>query len=294
MKLLCIGRSGQVAQALAERSAETEIACTCLGRPELDLLDSDAVAAALDTQRPDVVVNAAAYTNVDGAESDREAAFALNAQAPGALAELCAERSLPLIHISTDYVFDGSGTTPWREDDPTGPINVYGASKLAGEIAVRTATEAHIILRTSWVYSPFGNNFAKTMLRLAKARPELSVVDDQIGAPTGALEIADAILAIARQIQATDALFGTYHFAAAGTGSWADFAAEVFAVYENASGKATGLKRIPTCDYPTPAKRPANSRLNTQKFVDAFSHTPTYWRGCVRAVTERLLTEDVG
>ena len=292
MKLLCIGKSGQVARALAERSARTDIACICLGRPELDLLDAAAVAAALDAERPDVVVNAAAYTNVDGAESEQDAAYALNADAPGALARLCDARAIPLIHISTDYVFDGSGTAFWTEDDPTGPINVYGASKLAGEDAVRAATAAHIILRTSWVYSPFGNNFAKTMLRLAKDRPELSVVDDQIGAPTGALEIADAILVAAPRLLTQPDRFGTYHFAAADTGSWADFAAEVFAAYEAVSGKPTMLRRIPTSDYTTPAKRPANSRLDTQKFRTAFGYEPADWRSCVRAVVQRLLAED--
>lgn len=291
MNILCIGKSGQVAQALAERGAVSGIPVTCLGRPELDLLDPAQVAAALDAQAPDLVVNAAAYTNVDGAEGDREAAFALNADAPGKLAALCAERRVPLVHISTDYVFDGRGETAWRETDPTGPINVYGASKLAGEAAVRAATVQHAIVRTSWVYSPFGNNFAKTMLRLGRERPELSVVADQIGAPTGALEIADAILAMAPVLTSSDDAFGTYHFAASGYGSWADFAEEVFAVLEGRTGKATGLTRIPTSDYPTPAARPLNSRLNTQKFETAFGHRPGDWRSSVRAVVNRLIDE---
>lgn len=291
MKLLCIGKSGQVAQALAERSKRARVDCTCLGRPELDLLNTRTVADALDAQQPDIVVNAAAYTNVDGAESDREAAFALNADAPAALGQLCDDRGVPVIHISTDYVFDGTGTNFWEEGDQTGPINVYGASKLAGETGVRNATDAHVIMRTSWVYSPFGHNFAKTMLRLAADRPELSVVADQIGAPTGALEIADAILVVAAQIRERSDAFGTYHFAAAGTGSWADFAEEVFAAYETARGKSTALIRIPTSDYPTPAKRPANSRLDTQKFRSMFGYEPADWRDCVRTVTQRLIAD---
>jgi len=291
MKLLCIGKSGQVARAMAEKSAAASVECLCLGRPELDLLDPAAVSDAIKTHRPDVVVNAAAYTNVDGAESDEAAAYALNAEAPGKLASLCTEYGVPLIHLSTDYVFDGTGTQAWTETDKTGPKNVYGASKLAGEIAIREALPSHIILRTSWVYSPFGANFAKTMLRLAGERPELSVVDDQIGAPTGALEIAEAILAIAPQILASNEKFGTYHFAAAGEASWADFAAEVFAVHARRTGKTTKLNRIATADYPTPAARPANSRLDTGKFTRAFSLTPADWRGCVRTVTERLLDE---
>lgn len=289
MKILCIGKSGQVAQALAERGAAAAATVTCLGRPELDLLNPNQVATALETQAPDLVVNAAAYTNVDGAENDRQAAFALNADAPGKLAALCAARQLPLVHISTDYVFDGRGETAWLETDPTGPINVYGASKLAGETAVREACAAHVILRTSWVYSPFGANFAKTMLRLGRERAELSVVADQIGAPTGALEIADAILAMAPRLVSSDEAFGTYHFAASGYGSWADFAEQVFAVLEGRTGKATGLTRIPTSEYPTPAARPKNSRLNTQKFETRFGHRPADWRSCVRAVVNRLI-----
>ena len=294
MNILCIGKSGQVARALAERSAEIGVECVCLGRPDLDLLDAHQIAAALDTRSPTVVVNAAAYTNVDGAESDQDAAFALNADAPGELAQQCRARGLPLIHISTDYVFDGSGEQAWRETDPTGPINVYGASKLAGEIAVREAHDQHVILRTSWVYSPFGANFAKTMLRLAKDRPELSVVDDQIGAPTGAIEIANAILALAPQVVANTEKFGTYHFAAGGHGSWADFAEEVFTLYEARSGKATKLSRIATEAYPTPARRPANSRLDTDKFAATFNHKPLDWRGGVRATVNRLLDQADG
>ncbi len=293
MKLLCIGKSGQVAQALAEQSASKGVECLCLGRPELDLLSYDSVASALDQAQPSVVVNAAAWTDVDGAESHRDAAFALNVQAVQNLAEQCADRGLPLIHLSTDYVFDGSGRKPWLETDSTNPLNVYGASKLAGEQAIRRALPAHVILRTAWVYSPFGRNFVKTMLRLAETRGAAKVVDDQIGAPTSALDIADAILLIARQIAAAPApsIFGTYHFAAAGEAAWADVAALIFEIYEEHTGCKIRLKRIPSSDYATPAKRPLNSRLNTDKIAETFGVATKDWTFSLKAVVERLLDE---
>ena len=293
MKLLCIGKSGQVAKALAERSAVAGLDCVCLGRPELDVLREDQVAAALDREAPTLVVNAAAYTNVDGAENDRGAAYALNADAVGTLAELCVARDLPLIHLSTDYVFDGSGNTPWRETDPTGPRNVYGASKLAGEETIRAAGGTHVILRTSWVYSPFGGNFIKTMLRLAHEQAGASVVDDQFGSPTSALDIADTILAIAARIarQSTAGLSGTYHYSAAGFASWADVAAMIFEIYEQRCGCKIKLKRIPSSDYPTPAERPRNSRLNTDKITETFGVVPQDWRLTVKQTVERLLDE---
>lgn len=293
MKLLCIGKSGQVARALAERSRQTGVDCLCLGRPDLDLQSADSVASGLEAVRPTVVVNAAAWTDVDGAETDRDAAFALNAQAVQRLAELCADRSVPLIHLSSDYVFDGSGDQPWRETDSPNPLNVYGASKLAGEQAIRRVLPEHVILRTAWVYSPFGRNFVKTMLRLAETNGEARVVDDQIGAPTSALDIADAILLIARQIVAkrTPSMFGTFHFAAAGQASWADVAALIFENYEQRTGCKIKLKRIPSSDYATPAKRPLNSRLNTDKVTEIFGVVPQDWTRALSATVARLLDE---
>ena len=295
MKLLCIGRSGQVARALAERSAASDVICNCLGRPDLNLLLDDDIASALDAQVPNLVVNAAAYTNVDGAETDRDAAFALNTTAAGTLARLCAERAIPLVHLSTDYVFDGSGDRAWREADIAEPINVYGSSKLAGEHAVRAAGDQHIILRTSWVYSPFGANFVKTMLRLADERGSASVVNDQIGSPTSAFEIADVILQIARHISAQPktTAYGTYHFAASGFVSWADVAAFIFEIYEQRLGCKIELKSIPTSDYPTPADRPRNSRLNTTKITEEFGVEPEDWPLHLRATVDRLLDERV-
>nr|WP_070960996.1 dTDP-4-dehydrorhamnose reductase [Hyphomonas sp. Mor2] len=293
MKLLCIGKSGQVAQALVERSARADVETHCLGRPDLDLLQTRTVARALETTHPDLVVNAAAYTNVDGAETNREAAFALNGEAAGALAALCAERDLPLIHLSTDYVFDGNGDRPWRETDPVRPLNVYGASKLAGEEAVRTHHKSHIILRTAWVYSPFGKNFVKTMLRLADENKAATVVDDQIGSPTSAIDIAGTVLHVAKTLiehPASD-LFGTYHFAASGFAAWADVAALIFETYETRLGCKIKLQRIPSSDYPTPAKRPLNSRLNTDKITETFGVRPPDWKASVRLTVGRLLDE---
>lgn len=293
MKILCIGKSGQVARALAEQSAMSGVDCVCLGRPELDLLSAESIDTALGNVRPALVVNTAAYTNVDAAESDQASAFALNADAVRVLADQCAHRGLPLVHLSTDYVFDGSGAEPFLENDPTGPLNTYGASKLAGEIAIQETLSQHVILRTAWVYSPFGRNFVKTMLRLAEEQGGATVVEDQIGAPTSALDIADAILLIARQVDARSepAKFGTFHFAASGEASWADVAALIFEIYEKRHGCKIQLKRIPSSDYATPAQRPLNSRLNTNKITETFGVMPKDWTLSLKATVERLLDE---
>jgi len=296
MRLLCIGKTGQIARALAEQSRAGGVDCLCLGRPELDLLKPDLVVEAIDRHSPTVIVNAAAFTNVDSAESDRDAAFALNADAPGALARLCAGRDLPLIQISTDYVFDGSGDQAWRETDAANPINVYGASKLAGENAVRAAGGRHVILRTSWVYSRHGNNFVKTMLRLADEQGVASVVDDQIGSPTRAEDIADAILDIAADISdgAHAAKFGTFHYSGAGSASWADVAAHIFSAFEQSAGCKIRLNRVASSDYPSPAERPRNSRLNTDKITRTFGIKPKRWTKSVSDVVSALLEEKAG
>lgn len=295
MKLLCIGNSGQVARALQEKSAARGIECPCTGRPDTDLKDPESLRRALDQMPADIIINAAAYTHVDDAEADREEAFAVNAEGPKHLADLCQERGLPLIHLSTDYVFNAASDHPLKETDPTGGVNVYGQSKAAGEAFVRDTHDAHIILRTSWVYSPFGANFVKTMLRLAAERGAAAVVDDQTGAPTSALDIADAILDIAAHLDQapTPAPFGTYHYAAAGYVSWADLAAYVFELYEAETGCKIGLKRIPSSDYPTPAARPRNSRLDTQKITDTFGIHPKDWKISVKQTVDRLLAERV-
>lgn len=287
MTLLCIGRSGQVATALRERSNVRGVRLFNAGRPDTDLLDIASCKTAIERHQPEIVINAAAYTHVDKAESDLDAAMALNGEAPGNLARLCREMGLPLIHISTDYVFDGSLDRPYLETDPTGPVSAYGISKLAGEQAVRAELTEHIIMRTSWVYSPFGSNFVATMLRLAKERGGAGVVDDQLGTPTSALDIADAILEIADHL--ADGMYGTYQFTNAGSCTWADFASLVFSIYDERNGSQTELKRITTADFPTPAERPKNSRLSTNKLSEAFGIEPRNWQEAVAETVERLL-----
>ena len=292
-QLLCIGKSGQVARALQERCAARAIAFKSIGRPEADLCEPIALKAKIEAATPQIVINAAAYTQVDQAESDQDAAYAVNAEGPKQLAEICAALDLPLIHISPDYVFDGSGTAPFQETDTPAPLNAYGASKLAGEEHVRNTLPEHVILRTSWVYSPFGANFVKTMLRLAKARGEVSVVDDQMGCPTSALDIADAIIEVSNfLLMRTDGReLGTFHFTARGEASWADVAAEIFDVYEARTGCKIVLNRIPSSDYPTPAARPLNSRLDTRKITDTLGIVPRPWRESVRETVNRLMDE---
>ena len=292
MRIVVTGKSGQVVTALIERGALASVDIIPLGRPEFDLANVGAIAAALTSTRPDVIVSAAAYTAVDKAESEPELAFAVNAEAPRAIAAAAAQLGVPVVHLSTDYVFDGAKPTPYFEDDATGPLGVYGKSKLAGEAAVRSTAVDHAILRTAWVYSPFGNNFLKTMLRVAKDRPVLRVVDDQNGTPTSALDIADAILAISRNMTARpddQGLRGTFHLVGTGEASWADFATEIFARSAALSGPAAVVERITTAEYPTPAPRPANSRLATDKLFAAHGVRLPAWQVSTGDVVRRLV-----
>ena len=253
MNILVFGRTGQVATELARQSQ----AVTCLGRDAADLTDPAACAAAIETHDPRAVINAAAWTAVDRAEEHEAEASAVNGDAPAAMAQACAARGIPLVHISTDYVFAGSGTDPWVETDPVAPQNAYGRTKLAGEEGVRAAGGPHAILRTSWVVSAHGANFVKTMLRLGAERDRLTIVADQVGGPTPAADIAQACLEIAGQLIADPGKSGTYHFSGGPDVSWADFAREIFAQ----AGLSPEVADIPTTDFPTPAKRPLNSRL---------------------------------
>ena len=211
MRILVTGRNGQVARSLAERAADHDLIFAT--RPEFDLLDPESIERSVTSVRPDMVVSAAAYTAVDKAEAEPDIAMAANGVAPGVLARAAARISAPVVHLSTDYVFDGRLDRPWREDDPTGPLGIYGASKLAGEQAVAASGAAHVILRTAWVYSPFGTNFVKSMLRLARERPVLQVVEDQIGCPTSALDIAAAVMIVAESLHADPALRALLSFA---------------------------------------------------------------------------------
>ncbi|MCW5696102.1 MAG: dTDP-4-dehydrorhamnose reductase [Bauldia sp.] len=292
-RVLVIGREGQVARSLG-RTALPTLDFINRGRSDgLDLTDARSVEAAVAAVGPDLVVNAAAYTAVDRAESEPDAAFALNRDGPAALAAITATRRLPLIHLSTDYVFDGSKPDPYVEDDEPSPLGVYGWSKAEGEDAVRRATGDHIILRTAWVYSPFGANFVKTMRRLAEERDEVAVVADQVGSPTAAGDIAVAIGAIAEQVLVGGAAVrGTFHLAGAGTASWFDVAGAVFA--ERA---ARGLRvppvfrAITTAEYPTAARRPMNSRLDTTRLRETFGVTLPHWRESLAAVMTALEAE---
>jgi dTDP-4-dehydrorhamnose reductase len=292
VRLLVTGREGQVALSLAERASTTDdLEIIFAGRPELDLAHGETIAPAIEAGRPDIVVSAAAYTAVDQAEDEPDLAFAVNATGAGKVARAAASVGAPIIHLSTDYVFDGTLDRPYREDDATAPRSVYGASKLAGEEAVAAANPRHLVLRTAWVYSPFGKNFVRTMLRLAAERDEVSVVSDQCGNPTSALDIADAILAAARHLrERTDFdQWGIYHLAGSGATNWAEFAEEIFRLSHTLGGPAARVKPIATSDYPTKARRPANSQLETMKLRRVFDHTMPDWCGSCRSVVDRLL-----
>ncbi|MFA6968653.1 dTDP-4-dehydrorhamnose reductase [Bosea sp. (in: a-proteobacteria)] len=295
MRIVVTGREGQVVRALVERAAEAGATLVSVGRPELDLERPETIGPALKAARPDVIVNAAAYTAVDLAESAEATALAVNGAGAGEVAAAACGLGVPVIQISTDYVFDGGLGRPYREDDATGPISAYGRSKLAGEQAVAVATPDHAILRTAWVYSPFGRNFVRTMLRLGTERSDVGVVADQIGSPTSALDIADAVLAVARNLVARpddNALRGVFHMAAQGDASWAEVAQAVFSDAEAAGRKPVQVKRIATSDYPTPARRPANSRLDGAKLASIHGVALPHWRGSLATCVARLLTDE--
>ncbi len=278
MSLLVFGRSGQVATEL-RRQAEV----TALGREDADLTDPGACAAAILAARPSAVINAAAYTAVDRAEEEEALATVINGEAPGAMARTCAQLAIPFLHVSTDYVFDGSGDAPWHPEDTPAPINAYGRSKLAGETAIRDAGGHWAVLRTSWVFSPHGTNFVKTMLRLSETRDALSVVEDQIGGPTPASGIAAALLSMARAMQAGQG-GGLYHYAGAPATSWKCFARETF----ERAGRQVSVTGIPTVDYPTPAQRPLNSRLDCSRLEADFGVSPPDWRDALSQTLKEL------
>lgn len=282
--VLVIGCTGQVASALADLGAIGAHPVICRGRPDLDLANPETLTRPLDDANPCIVINAAAYTAVDRAEEDGAEAFAINAEGPERLAELCAARDIPLIQLSTDYVFDGASTRPYREDDAIAPLGVYGASKAAGEEAVRCNHPRHIIVRTAWVYSATGQNFLRTMLRLGAERDELGVVVDQRGTPTYATDIArglgDIVLRLQSQGDFSD--WGVYHMTNAGETTWYGFAREIFRLSANAGNPVPRLRRITTADYPTAARRPAWSVLDTAKLRRVFGFAPPPWKDGVR------------
>lgn len=287
MRVVILGRSGQLARCLAETSP---MPIVCLGRSELDLSCPDNDITALRAHRPELVINAAAYTTVDQAEQEPEAAFALNAHAPGRIAAFCREHRLPLLHVSTDYVFDGTAAHPYHETDEPAPLNTYGQSKLEGERAVALQAARHMIIRTSWLYSAYGKNFVTAMLRLGRQRRELRVVADQIGRPTSAHQLARVIWRVVEHLRKrrSDFPWGMYHYADNGHLSWADFAASIFAMSGLSTSEAPRIERIATEQFPTAAPRPRYSVLDTSKFERVFQVSPQPWKVSLNEVLGRL------
>ena len=277
--ILVFGKTGQVAKEL-QRLGDV----VALGREKADLADPQACADAVRRHSPKAVINAAAYTAVDKAEEEEALATVINGDSPTAMAHACEELGIPLVHISTDYVFEGTGDRPWQPTETTAPQNAYGRSKLAGELGIRHAGAVHAILRTSWVVSAYGTNFIKTMLRLSDVRDELTVVADQIGGPTPARDIAAACLEMAEQLIQDPSKAGTYHFSGAPHVSWAAFASEIF----EQAGKSVTVAHIPTKDYPTPAKRPLNSRMDCTAMKQTFGITQPDWRCGLNAILKDL------
>lgn len=298
MKILVIGAEGQLARSLvALAGREEDIELVALGRPALDIRDRDSVARAVDANAPALVINAAAYTAVDRAESEPEMANAINRDGTGAVAELTAQRKLPLVHISTDYVFDGCKDGAYLETDPPNPQTVYGQSKLAGEARVAAANPQHIILRTSWVHSPYGHNFVKTMLRLASERPELRIVADQYGNPTYAPDLASAILAIVRQLARGETRgepWGVFHAAGQGTTSWHGLAELIVRTAAEYGRRPVPVRAITTSEHPTPARRPANSRLDCGKLATVFGlRLPPWTNGAEECIAQLCAGVDI-
>ena len=277
--ILVFGKSGQEATEL-QRLGNV----VALGRDQADLANPAVCADAIRTHAPRAVINAAAYTAVDRAEEEEAMATIINGDAPTAMVQACVELGIPLIHISTDYVFAGMGDAPWHPNDPTAPQNAYGRSKLVGEIGIRNSGAVHAILRTSWVVSAHGANFVKTMLRLSDTRDALTVVADQIGGPTPARDIAAACLQIAEQLIANPSKSGTYHYSGAPDVSWADFATQIF----EQAGKAVAVTPISTTDYPTPAKRPLNSRMECGAMEQVFGIPRPDWRDGLNMILQEL------
>jgi dTDP-4-dehydrorhamnose reductase len=291
MRIAVTGRQGQVARALSEAGLALDVEIVRLGRPQLNLAEPESVEPALKAAAPDVVVNAAAYTAVDQAEREPEVANSINGTGAGAVAAAAEALRVPIIHLSTDYVFDGEKTGAYVEADPVAPASAYGASKLAGEQAVAAANSDHVILRTAWVYAPYGKNFVKTMLALAEIREEVRVVSDQHGCPTYAPDIADAIIGVAHNLlreRFDPRLRGIFHLAGTGETTWAGFAEAIFIFLAGKGLCRPILTPITSAEYPTPARRPANSRLNCAKLAGVHGIRLPHWSGSLATCLERL------
>ena len=290
LHILVTGADGQLGSELMRRVGHNGVTATGLIITDLDITDAQAVRRLIMESKVAVVVNAAAYTAVDKAESESALTYAVNRDGTAHLAAACAEAEIPFIHVSTDYVFDGTKSTPYTEDDPVHPVSVYGASKEAGESALRKTWPRHIILRTAWVYSPFGHNFVKTMLRLARERDSLKVVADQRGCPTAAGDLAEAILNIVKRIAAgEDIPWGTYHYCGEGSTTWHGFAEAIVQMAAPVLGKTIPVIPITTAGYPTPARRPANSVLDCSRIREKFDIQPRPWRDSLKEVVTELL-----
>lgn len=290
--ILITGGTGQVGLELLRQPWPAAVTVLAPDRAELDLTSADSIAAWFADRQIDGIINAAAYTAVDLAEDNAGSAFLANAQGPAWLADIARERDIPLLHVSTDYVFDGALDRPYREDDPVAPLGVYGASKLAGELAVRAGTPRHVVLRTAWVISAWRSNFLKTMLRLAGERPELRVVADQHGCPTGARDIAGALRTLAlAHLADTSAPCGTYHFVNAGSTTWHGLAEAVIAAHRSHGGPAVPVVPISSGDFPTRARRPANSRLDTARLQRDFGIAPRSWQEIVPEIVGEVLAD---
>jgi dTDP-4-dehydrorhamnose reductase len=291
MRIAVIGKNGQVASALMEAGGTMDSVIITVGRPELDLAAPETIEPALRAASPDIVVNAAAYTAVDQAEREPEIADKINKAGAGAVAAAAKALRVPIIHLSTDYVFDGAKTSAYVEDDPLAPTSAYGASKLAGEQAVAAANRDLVILRTAWVYAPYGKNFVRTMLALAEAREEVRVVADQCGCPTYAPDIADAIIRIAHNLlkdRSDPRLRGVFHLTGTGETTWAGLADAIFEYLAGKGMRRPILTPITSAEYPTPARRPANSRLNCAKLASIYGIELPHWSTSLRNCLERL------
>jgi dTDP-4-dehydrorhamnose reductase len=292
MRLLVIGREGQLARSLAERCERAGVAFACVARPEFDLLEPESAARMIESARGDVVINAAAYTAVDKAESEPDLALRVNGDGARAVALAAAKTGRPLVQISTDYVFDGLSDRPYREEDTVHPISVYGRTKLAGEYSAAAANPRCVVARAAWIYSPFGHNFLKTMLRLGETRDEISVVADQWGSPTNAFDFADALIAMARRLMAepaNESLYGTFHVAGPTHTTWAAFAAAIFAQAAQCGRKRVRVIPISTPQYPSPATRPANSRLDVTKLHRVYGLALPEWLIPAQECVDRLI-----
>lgn len=297
LRILQFGRSGQVGAELLSRAIARGHDIAALGRDIIDLAQPDRIRWAVTAAgNIDIVINGAAYTAVDKAESEPERADLVNGDAVGVLAEICAKRGLPLIHLSTDYVFDGAKPAPYNEDDPTAPLNAYGRSKLKGELLLRARHREHIILRTSWIYSAHGRNFVKTILKRAAETDELRIVDDQIGSPTSAGDIAETCLALCEHIieRRRQTPWGTYHYAAQGFISWRQFAEAIIDETAAWADLKARIIAIPSTEYPAAAQRPLNSRLDCGRIATAFGIRGRPWRNALREVLEQIRTQGAG